>query len=81
MERERRKEHRNNDAARTECYQGVRDCMKEGIQAYYREYPDRLLDERSKLAIEHSMVGLKRIFEVLDHYLIGYRDDEGKKHE
>jgi hypothetical protein len=67
---------RNNDAARAECYQAVRDCMKDGIQGYYREYPERLLDERSTLAIEWSLKGLQRVFTVLDRYLIGYQSPD-----
>jgi hypothetical protein len=69
--KERRKEHRNNDTARTTCYQEIRICMKDGIAKYYKKYPERLLDERSKEAIDRSMDGLQCIFQVLDKYQIG----------
>jgi len=60
--------------AREVCYTAIRGCMKDGIGDYYREFPDRMFDDRSKLAIKHSIVGLEAIFAVLDGYAIEYLD-------
>jgi hypothetical protein len=44
--------------------------MKDGIGAYYREFPDRMFDDRSSLALKHSMAGLECILLILDKYAI-----------
>ena len=71
MTEERRKTPRENDLARTECYQQIRDCMKKGLARFYRENPDLAGDDRSKAAIDRSMEGLRCVFAVLDHFKIG----------
>lgn len=60
--------------AREECYQQIRACMKEGLERYYRAYPHLLLDDRSSLAIEHSVHGLHCMLNILDTYDITRKD-------
>jgi hypothetical protein len=59
-----------NETARQQCYQRLREVMKQQIQEYYRGHPDRLMDERSEEAIKYSVEGLKAMFAILDQYLI-----------
>lgn len=66
---------RTNDTVRTECYQLVRECLKRGIAKFYRENPELTGDERSQVAIDRSMEGLRCIFAVLDGYKIERKDD------
>jgi hypothetical protein len=56
--------------ARNACYHAIRVAVKDGIGAYYREFPERFFDDRSQLAIKHSMAGLEAVFVVLDQYEI-----------
>lgn len=53
---------------RAACYDEIRNCMKDGVTAYYRQHSDRLDDARSKDAIQWSLEGLECIFTVLDKY-------------
>lgn len=63
----------NGDDIRTECYQEIRYCLKKGLQDFYRSNPDLLMDERSKLAIDASMEGLRCMLQILDKYEITRR--------
>lgn len=63
---------------RAQCYAEIRTAMKNGIRAYYEEFPERIGDVRSNDAIKHSMKGLAAIFEVLDKYDIQKKKDPGK---
>lgn len=73
MTEDQRRMAREIDPDRAACYHRIRGVMKAGISAYYREFPQRLNDQRSKHAIDHSLRGLTRIFAVLDDYDIRLR--------
>jgi len=64
---------RASDDPRAECYQRIRDCMKDGIHEYYRVHDDRLGDLRHSDAMVASQEGLRCIFEVLDDYDLHFR--------
>lgn len=74
---DRRQERRVNDTARTECYQRIRECIKTGIEDYYREHPKLFLDDRSRDALARSYRGLGAILKVLDDFKIEWLDKDG----
>lgn len=67
-------------SARQEAYKRIVDATKRGMENYYRRWPERALDERSRDAEEASLHGLRDIFTILDGYVISFRN-EVKTHE
>ena len=57
-------------SAQERCYAEIVNEATEGLARYYREYEERIDDQRSKDAQEWSMRGVKRILKVLDKYEI-----------
>lgn len=65
------------DLDRQVCYKRIRDAMQHGLQMYYRQFPERLLDERSKAAMKDSIIGLNQILDILDEYDITSKSKSG----
>ncbi len=55
---------------RAECYDRVRSVMRDGIAAFYTAHPKLFGDTRSQDAVDHSLVGLRKILDVLEDYEI-----------
>ncbi len=55
---------------RSECYARVRSVMRDGIAAFYTSHPTLFGDTRSQDAVDHSLVGLRKILDVLEDYEI-----------
>lgn len=64
----RRKTTRLNGTARDECYQAIRNCVKESLTEFYRAHPEWALDERAAVGIKQMLRMLKCILEILDRY-------------
>lgn len=62
-------------SARQDCYRRIIELMKRQLEAYYRRYPERSVDERSKDAEDWSIRGIRDIISVLDSYVIEYYPD------
>jgi hypothetical protein len=59
--------------ARQECYKRIIGSAKEHMEAYYRRFPERAVDERSKDAEAWSLATLREAFNILDEYEITRR--------
>lgn len=59
--------------ARERCYEEIILSVQGGLERYYREFPERLDDARSKDAHQWSMRGADRILKILDKYEISDR--------
>lgn len=44
--------------------------VKDGLNRYYKEFPERFEDERSADALAWSWRGAKRVLDAIDHYEI-----------
>jgi hypothetical protein len=64
-----------NLSARQEAYQRIVNATKHGMEAYYKQFPSRAIDERSLDAEKWSLNGLRAIFSILDEYTISFRRD------
>jgi hypothetical protein len=53
---------------RSECYDMIRGCVEQNMREYYKQHPERLLDQRSVEKIEMMRQTLACILEVLDGY-------------
>ena len=58
----------NSEECRAKLKQDILLGMKEAFARYYAEFPDRILDQRSKDAEQWSMRGINRIFAMIDLY-------------
>jgi hypothetical protein len=58
----------NPEECRAKLKEQILQGMKEAFARYYAEFPDRILDQRSREAEEWSMRGINRIFAVIDQY-------------
>lgn len=58
--------------ARQECYKRIVALVKRQLESYYRRYPERSVDERSKDAEDWSIRGIRDILSILDTYDIKY---------
>ncbi len=63
---------------RLECYEKIRNAVKQRMLSYYRQRPERLGDARSQMAIKESMDGLELIFNILDEYDIKHHKAKHK---
>jgi hypothetical protein len=61
--------------ARQEAYQKIVNIMKADIEAYLIAHPERATDQRSKDAEQASLAGLKKIFNILDEYMILFKPE------
>ncbi len=61
------------DETRKELYAAIAAEARDGLDRYYREFPERLDGKRSKDALEWSMRGVGRLLKVLDGYDITKR--------
>ncbi len=64
--------------ARAECYDRVRSVMRDGIAAFYTTHKTLFGDQRSSDAIDHSLVGLRKILDVLEDYEITRKVKQGE---
>lgn len=55
---------------RAQCYDEIRRCMEAKMREYYKEHPERLMDERSVQEIEMMRSVLGCMLAVLDGYEI-----------
>ena len=62
--------------AREECYERMREMVKETLRDYYQKFPDRVGDARMKDALAHSFFGMDLIFGILDEYDIEFKGGE-----
>lgn len=53
--------------------------MAEDIGSFYTLNPDKFGDERSRVAIDRSLIGLKKILSVLDKYDIAIQKEGESK--
>jgi hypothetical protein len=61
-------------SARQDAYKRIVSMAKERMRAYYEAHPERATDARGKDAEGESIQGLRAIFDILDDYLISYRE-------
>lgn len=58
---------------RRECYDRIKEYMRQTIFEYYNKHKDRFGDERSRDSMEATALGLDEIFTILDDYDIRRR--------
>ena len=62
--------------ARQECYKRIIGSAKDHMEAYYRRYPERAVDERSKDAEDWTLRALRDSFDIMDEYNIDFRESK-----
>lgn len=67
-----------NRKVRQRCYDEVVAEAKEGMERYYREFPERAQDGRAKDALDWSLRGIGRILRILDRYEITEKEGKGQ---
>lgn len=61
-------------SARQDCYARITSEAKRQIGEYYETHPERALDQRGIDAENASLAGLRMVFDILDEYVISYRE-------
>lgn len=61
--------------AREVCYRRCINHIKRCIADYYRRYPERAVDERSKDAEEWSFNAFRDVLHILDQFDIAFKPD------
>ena len=68
QDHDRRKTTRHNGTVRDECYECIRNCVKDSLSEFYRAHPEWALDERSQIGVKQMLKMLRCIFDILDKY-------------